>query len=296
MCSYPEIVIKNTGSATLTSLDIKYSVNGGTTETHSWTGSLGFLETEVVTIIPSPIFWRATVSANTDAVFEAWVENPNGTADEYSFNDKMVSDFIVPDTLPQIFVVRYKGNNAPNESAWYIYDEAGNVIYSNTSWTTSYVTDTVSLDPGCYRLYVSDSDDDGLSWWANNDGAGDIKIAKHDWFGYYKTFNLDFGDNINWYFTVDYEEITSITEHTTKSGLLIYPNPSNGQFNIEMRGFTDDITLTVISLLGQEVESLTISKSNQLYNTIQLSNIKSGIYFVHATDGNTQQVKRIVIK
>src|SRR5690606_28096915 len=36
----PVIKIQNRGNNTLTSLDINYSINGGTIETYTWTGSL----------------------------------------------------------------------------------------------------------------------------------------------------------------------------------------------------------------------------------------------------------------
>ncbi|MBL4705384.1 MAG: hypothetical protein JKY54_12750 [Flavobacteriales bacterium] len=48
ICSQPVVVIQNTGSTTLTSLTINYSVAGGTIESFNWTGSLDFLESEQV--------------------------------------------------------------------------------------------------------------------------------------------------------------------------------------------------------------------------------------------------------
>ena len=45
ICSKPKIIIQNTGSTTLTSLQIDYWVNNSVNhETFLWTGNLGFLE------------------------------------------------------------------------------------------------------------------------------------------------------------------------------------------------------------------------------------------------------------
>ena len=48
-CNLPIVVIQNTGENVLTSVKITYGVRGGTPLTHTWTGSLDFMESiEVV--------------------------------------------------------------------------------------------------------------------------------------------------------------------------------------------------------------------------------------------------------
>ncbi len=44
ICSYPIIVIQNTGANNLTALTINYNVAGGPQETYNWTGNLSFLK------------------------------------------------------------------------------------------------------------------------------------------------------------------------------------------------------------------------------------------------------------
>ena len=52
ICSKPKIIIQNTGSTTLTSLQIDYWVNNSVNhETFLWTGNLGFLEKKEVTLL-----------------------------------------------------------------------------------------------------------------------------------------------------------------------------------------------------------------------------------------------------
>ena len=295
MCHNPEVVIKNTGGNVLTSANIFYRISGGDIETYNWTGSLDFMEKETVIITPPDAFWKTTVLAESDALFEVWVEDPNGVTDEYSLNDKMSSTFVVPDTLPSTFVLQYRGNNFPGESALYVYDEEGNVVHSNTNWTSSYAYDTLTLAPGCYRLYSPDSDDDGLSWWANNDGSGDLRIAKANTFGYLKVFNADFGDNINWYFTINYDEVTSVENSKPNSGMFIYPNPNDGNFNLELRGYTNDIEVTIVSAIGRLIKTFSIPNDSQIHNTIALNGLKHGVYFVKANDGTLSDTQRIII-
>ena len=71
----PIIQIKNMGNDDLTSLDIEYSINGGTPQTFSWTGSLGFNLGAQVTL--PEISFTPQPTNN----FEFTVSNPNGQPD-----------------------------------------------------------------------------------------------------------------------------------------------------------------------------------------------------------------------
>jgi hypothetical protein len=62
--------------------------------------------------------------------------------------------------------------------------------------------DTFDLGYGCYQLYIKDSGDDGLAWWANNDGTGYARIREVGG-GVVKTFEPDFGKSIIHNFTID---------------------------------------------------------------------------------------------
>jgi CubicO group peptidase (beta-lactamase class C family) len=84
----PIVVIKNYGSATLTSAAIKYQLNNNANIfTYNWTGSLATGETAQVTLTTIPI------NQNNNHTLKVWTENPNGSAEGYTFNDMKTANF-----------------------------------------------------------------------------------------------------------------------------------------------------------------------------------------------------------
>ena len=78
--------------------------------------------------------------------------------------------------------------------------------------------------------------------------------------------------------------------------MFIYPNPNDGNFNLELRGYSFDIEVTIVSALGQVIKTLNIPNHKQIHNTINLNGLKHGVYFVKANDGKFTDVQRIIIK
>lgn len=78
----PEFTIENLSSATCTSADVEYRVNGGAWVTQAWTGSLGQNATATVT------FSQATMNQASNTI-EARVVNPNGSRDVNSLNNEI---------------------------------------------------------------------------------------------------------------------------------------------------------------------------------------------------------------
>jgi hypothetical protein len=82
----PVVVLKNWGSATLTSCTIKYQIDASTLQTYTWSGSLTTGLTTSVTL-PS---MTTTSGAHT---FTAYTLNPNGQTDANAANDSFTSNF-----------------------------------------------------------------------------------------------------------------------------------------------------------------------------------------------------------
>ncbi len=74
---------------------------------------------------------------------------------------------------------------------------------------------------------------------------------------------------------------TSISE-TEGPKIQVYPNPSNGVFNIETGGET---TLTIYNSMGQTVATFETKKG-----VFAVSNLSSGVYFVKSGDGMVQKI------
>ena len=129
-------------------------------------------------------------------------------------------------------------------------------LISNTQFR-----DTLTFSPGCYTFIVNDTDEDGLDFWANNDGSGMVRFREigATWL---KSFNADFGTNIVHQFTVGSAQSTS--SNTQPIQWEIFPNPT--KYKILIEGFSDEKTqISVLNNLGERV--------------IKTENIQDWIYF-----------------
>jgi hypothetical protein len=84
----PQVTIKNHGSEVLTSLDITYSIDGGTPLTYDWTGSLASAASTVVTL-------PAVTVTEDEHTLEVTVDNPNGFIDADLSDNTVESEFVV---------------------------------------------------------------------------------------------------------------------------------------------------------------------------------------------------------
>jgi len=197
ICGKPLIEIRNYGSAPLTTLEIEYKVVGGGLNTYNWTGNLEFLETEEVEL-PNLTNWSGNAN-----VFEVTLKNPNGQADDYEENKSMQSEFELVAEYPESFALWFETNGGVvntvtqvSESSWEFFDENGTSVHASSDLiSNTQFRDTLTFLPGCYTFVVSDTDEDGLDFWANNDGTGMVRFREigATWL---KLFNADFGTNI----------------------------------------------------------------------------------------------------
>ncbi|MBR9922585.1 MAG: T9SS type A sorting domain-containing protein [Bacteroidetes bacterium] len=152
------LVLYNYGQETLTSVDIKYSINGGTETTINWTGSLAYTESEVIPISSAePLMLDNTITAYT--------ENPNGMTDEDPANDSFDRDFTYySDGVDLRFELQT--DNFPGETSWELTNSTGDVVYSGDNYSdaaTLYI-EYWCLPNGCYTFTIFDSFGDGISW------------------------------------------------------------------------------------------------------------------------------------
>ena len=291
MCNNPRILIENTGEQTLTSAVIHYWICGGPHEIYTWTGSLEFGEKEEVELpIPDQSFWDHAFYCKN---FIVVITEVNGVQDEYAYNSEYNAEFESPPTYPADIFFWTQTNNAAYENELYLKDDQGNVIFSRTNFqnATQY-KDTVSLSPGCYTMEFIDNDEDGLSFFANNDGSGYLRIREVG-AGVLKQFDSDFGDKIVHHFTVGY---TLNNEDKYKSvSIGAYPNPSNSIFKLELDGFGELVKLEVYDAFGKRIISEDISSIDYLiHKELDLSEYENGIYFLKVDDGKKSRIKRLI--
>ena len=95
--------------------------------------------------------------------------------------------------------------------------------------------------------------------------------------------------------TIVVQSPTGISKNVQSSAILIFPNPSNGMFQIEMEDFNDanKCKIEVFNILGAIIFQTEIKS---LKFEIDLSNNLKGVYFIKISDGITIRTKKVIIK
>lgn len=292
-CSYPEIVIQNTGLTTLNSLDIEYFVEGGEVENYTWSGSLEFLQKDTVVLpIEATTFWLGSVDK-----FTVNVSNPNEEEDEYIYNNTHTSLFdeiyVFPDG--NTYTIKLKTNNYGWQTSYELSDGSGNLLYErhNCDDNTIY-EDDFYLFPGCYNLRINDSGDNGLEFWHQpNQGVGYFKILNSDGETLY-TYEPDFGKFATFEFGIG--NITNIGAVENPVILSVYPNPTSDKVVVNIKGMeSSKATIVLTNTMAAMVfkRELTID-SKEFSTEINMEHLPAGIYLLNVNYGSHSKTERII--
>ncbi len=293
-CGTPKVIIKNTGSNVLTSATITYGIVGGETKTYEWSGNLAFLETREV-----ELDYLSTLAASSDALdFFAEISNPNGATDEYENNNIKHSKYAVVDMYASDVIIEFKTNNNFTETGVKVFDENGSQIFSRGPGglgANSTYRDTIKNLNGCYKIEVNDLGQNGLDWWANpSGGTGYVRIRDQQ--GNFSNIATDFGSFVDYSFIAG--EVMVNTNNPTDANLIdIFPNPTEGFFNVTAAGVNHPSAMEIMDDTGRTILRIPLSKNNVLIDEkIDLSNEASGLYFVKIIhDGGTISKKLMKI-
>ncbi len=302
ICNQPVIRIRNNGSQPLTSCVISYGV-GGQMQDYEWTGNLEFMETEeVVLTYGNSTMWEG--DEEELLTFHVEVSLPNGQVDENPFNGSGNSKFYRPERLayPDLddnrIIFRLKTNNAYLETSWDLHDMAGDLIFERSDFTESNTVynDTIALQTGCYYFHVADTDDDGLSFFANNDGGGYVKLKKVGG-AFFKSFNPNFGKEIDYAFYWE-TDVASVEERQQDQPTFeVFPNPTNDRVNLMFTGFDNQVKITISTLSRKVVyqEDFTYLNATTM-KPIDCSKFAPGMYLIKVEDGNHQMIKKVFVE
>lgn len=78
---------------------------------------------------------------------------------------------------------------------------------------------------------------------------------------------------------------------------VIYPNPNNGNFNIQFSSTSgNEVKVSVHDLRGRTVFNKSFNNNGLFNESLQLNNVQAGIYLVTVQDGDRKEVKKIVVE
>lgn len=290
VCSNPIVTIRNTGSTVLNSLNIDYWVNGNPQhETYSWSGNLAFMESVDVSLPFSNNLWSA-VSGPTGNIFHVEIRDPNNGADAYVHNNKFNSNFDISNVVPSNFFIWFKTNLAGAESKYEIIDENGNQIFlrDNLANNTNY-RDTFHLGWGCYSFVIHDVEEDGIDFWANNDGVGFARFRTLTG-QTIKNFEGDFGKSLIYNFTVDFP--LSYEQLQGEKEIAVYPNPGHDQFTIAGKNI-DDSEIRISNQIGQTMTLPCRKEEDKI--VVDARGLTPGIYFILIRDEMNKTYSRKIL-
>jgi Concanavalin A-like lectin/glucanases superfamily/Peptide-N-glycosidase F, C terminal/Secretion system C-terminal sorting domain len=292
ICNNPVVVLKNTGSAVISSAKIKYWVNNPTNAlTHSWTGSIAENGTADITL-PSPHQLWTSLSQSSNE-FHAEVIEVNGAADNYALNNHLKTAFDIPPVAPANLIIHFRTNAAGSECSYDVRDDQGQVVFARSGMSNNTLyKDTLYLPLGCFSYNVYDADDDGISFFANNDGTGYTRFYEVGG-GLLKTFVPDYGSGFTYNFTVNfplsYEELNGIEQ------LSVFPNPVTDELNITLRQVNSEVELILIDQLGKQIRRDYAKSNNGIFeDKWDMSELPVGIYFLSVRDGASSQTVKVV--
>jgi hypothetical protein len=286
----------------LTDVKISYGVIGGATEVYTWTGNLGFMESEVVELTYSdPTLWNATsttgrffidLGESTDGVDN----NPSNNHAESAFTRPPVYSYL-PNTDNNKLIVIFRTNASFAESAYTLYDINDNVIFTRTfSQANTTHRDTLELNAGCYRFKITDAGGDGLSFFANNDGNGYCNLDRVAG-AYFKQFENDFGAEIEQYFYWNTNLVGVEEEQVNSTQILLMPNPAKQKVKLIANGFDERLTYSLYNIQGQVCKQERINRSDKTSSIdIDLNGISAGIYFVKVQDFNNSSTVKLIVE
>lgn len=301
ICNKPEVRIRNNGSAPLTSCTIGFGLEAAM-QTYEWSGNLAFGEFEDVTLTyTNADLWFS--EAGETGLFMVEVGAPNGSTDENTFNNSGTSVFnrppvySYPDFDDNRVIVWVTTNSVPWQNTSRIETMNGSVVWSR-SYDMAQTTfrDTLNINQGCYTYRLTDSADNGLAFFANNDGNGTARLRRVG--GSLVQFDPDFGKEIVHTFYMK-TNLVSVDEEEQPQGpsLTVFPNPGHDRFILRVANASSAMTWQVYSISGQlvcEGQGRGVVQGSYTDIHVPTADWPSGIYQVVVNDRGIRAATRWV--
>lgn len=284
-CSHevnPIVTLINSGTTTtITSADLSFGIEGGTTQSFSWTGTL---EPHASVDIVLPL-----VTFEQNGNFNVEITGVNETIDDNLLNNSKT----VAKTLANVYVgnavtISLTTDNFANETSWDLVNNSTGIVaatggnYSNNQT----ITQTVVLTPNdCYTFTIYDAFGDGICC-AEGQGSYSLSIG-----GEIIVSGGAFTTKESTSFIADGTVSTNIPNELNK--VTLYPNPANSVINIVVAD-TNNLpeSYSIYNTLGQMVKNQNITNASDL--SVDINSLSKGVYIIKVNHKNQSQTLRFI--
>ena len=272
----PLFTVKNFGSQTVTSFEL-CAYDGVEEHIQTWEGSLATGESAVVRM-------DRFVAAPCESL-QLYVKMPNGHQDGFMADNYISVGMSEPETIDGYVKMQIKTDNTPEETEVCVKDMVtGEVIRSFTFELPRhvYTEEFVLPSASCYRISILDSGGDGLGSGALfrfEDSSGHPFLSGGSSAFFVNELAVEVnGDGSYW-------EVPEQNAPKTE----IMPNPSDGTFYLNLGAGVWQVA--VYDLAGRLVHQ----ENRFSEGKITLEGCESGMYFLKATDGTEEIVRKLMV-
>lgn len=97
--------------------------------------------------------------------------------------------------------------------------------------------------------------------------------------------------------TICSQVTTLSTENFGLTDFKIYPNPNNGNFNVQFNSeSSNEIKIGVHDLRGRQIFNKSYQNTGLFSQSLELNDVQAGVYLVTVQDGDKKEVKKIVVE
>jgi hypothetical protein len=139
--------------------------------------------------------------------------------------------------------------------------------------------------------YSNNFDSENPTWNQAYNGMSNVKVTDLDLRNDNTVFAATYGRGIfSGTFTA---ETLSLNENTISNKVNVYPNPSNGNFNIAIENYSGTLKIAVYDINGREIQSNVTEFSSE--KAINLQGLQTGVYIVKLEGTGVSHSEKIVI-
>lgn len=291
-----KVRLQNMGTQPLTSASIEAVFNNQSVGWINWTGNLAKFEVEEVTVdewfFPQSngtIFCRVTSANNNtanDIVEAQTITVSNTISTTQSITIKVTTDAYGSETSWRL--KKSNGQTVAQGSGFADHLDANNQAIAGEYPQADRVVNLPAMD--CYSFEINDAYGDGMCCTYGNgayqviDNNTNTIVAGGNFFGSEVT-------KFGW-------SLTGIEEEKQTTGVKVFPNPSTGNFNLDLNLATkSNVGITVTNAMGQVVyneSKQNIAAGQHIYN-MNLAGFADGIYMVTVNAGDKRYTQPITI-